>query len=973
MSDDPSARRALARVRSELICGDAHRRQRAVEFLPLDPVGVIAIGLRLQSDRDARVRAAAAQRLARLGRGQCQGHAQLLAWLIEGLEDPAASVREACCRALARHGDDQAELREALASLARLDPHWRVRRAGLRALAACLGPAAIGGLVARLDDPFWRVRHAAIQCLATIVAHLDQDSAARARAEILSAAGELDGAGQAAIAYLAGTWTEGEAEVEAQLGPIPAPGLGLELGDPDPAVVTARLLDADADAIPVDALIRLLGESHEPLREAALAHLIERGDPRELGAILAWLEEPRVPHAPAAALRLLDRLGAQVEPLAALALERDQRAGLCWALDFVGTYAVPALERFVVPSCDDPRVEVRAAGYRALARLLERSDDPERLARLRAGLDDADLGVREVVARGLARLGDPLAALDTAGFRARARVELLRRAPTPARVEAGLGDPDARVRLAAVRVAELDEARRARALADGDPRVVAAALDRDHALACLLDDHDTLPDPGLRRAAARVLIQAALAPAQREALARRLHDDGDPYLRAQAAEILDPAACDAAALGRLLDATRDERAMVRAAAAGVLDHVPELGARLEQLAAEPNLERERAMALWSRLAFELEPGDARAALERAREARDDAELRSHLDALIVARGGPEAKLRATVESGARAAARSAFVGSARAPAPPVARRPLGRTGIELSALALSGASLADERSFGLAREAGIDTVFWEPRYAAATRFLRRGGADMQVVAGSFHAHPEGIIADVERARRRLGRDHIDLFLLFWVRSPARLGPAALACLRELQARGHIRSYGLSTHDRDIACAAIDSGDWPALMIRHSAAHVGAEQELLPLAARRSVGVLGFSALCYGRMLGASSVYPEGPRAPDCYRYSLSQPGLAACISAPRTPAELRENLEVLTRAGLDAPAVEALRAHGREVYADNERFNRLVRRGGAGPLREAILELFDRSAELEPPPAPMARSERRRGQGRGAP
>ena len=41
--------------------------------------------------------------------------------------------------------------------------------------------------------------------------------------------------------------------------------------------------------------------------------------------------------------------------------------------------------------------------------------------------------------------------------------------------------------------------------------------------------------------------------------------------------------------------------------------------------------------------------------------------------------------------------------------------------------------------------------------------------------------------------------------------------------------------------------------------------------------------------------------------------------------------------------------LERLRAHGREVYADNKRFDRLVRRGGAAPLREAILELFEHS------------------------
>jgi hypothetical protein len=99
------------------------------------------------------------------------------------------------------------------------------------------------------------------------------------------------------------------------------------------------------------------------------------------------------------------------------------------------------------------------------------------------------------------------------------------------------------------------------------------------------------------------------------------------------------------------------------------------------------------------------------------------------------------------------------------------------------------------------------------------------------------------------------------------------------------------------------------------------------------------------------MLQPSSVFETGPAAADCYRYSLSQEPIAACISAPQRHRELLENLDVLDRSTLDPLLQEALRAHGREVYADSKRFDRLLRRGGAAPLREAILELFERASE----------------------
>jgi hypothetical protein len=99
------------------------------------------------------------------------------------------------------------------------------------------------------------------------------------------------------------------------------------------------------------------------------------------------------------------------------------------------------------------------------------------------------------------------------------------------------------------------------------------------------------------------------------------------------------------------------------------------------------------------------------------------------------------------------------------------------------------------------------------------------------------------------------------------------------------------------------------------------------------------------------MLRSSSVFERGPAAVDCYRYSLAQPAVAACVSAPRRHRELAQNLALLDDASLTGDQRDALVAHGTEVYADNKRFDRLLRRGGTAPLREAILELFERASE----------------------
>lgn len=281
-----------------------------------------------------------------------------------------------------------------------------------------------------------------------------------------------------------------------------------------------------------------------------------------------------------------------------------------------------------------------------------------------------------------------------------------------------------------------------------------------------------------------------------------------------------------------------------------------------------------------------------------------------------------------------------------AAASPPLRRPLGSTGISISPLGLSGAYQPPRASLEHAHAAGVNLFFWEPHHATLTRFLRRR-RDVVVVAGSYHAAGPALERDVDAALRRLGADAIDLFLLFWVRSPARVDDEAFEVMTRLRRAGKIRAAGFSTHLRDLACDAIVSHPWDVIMTRHSAAHPGAEARLFPLAAARGTGILTFSALSYGRLLrggegrssGASPgrVDPETPSAADCYRYSVSQPGVSACWSAPRWHREIVENLGVLTNPQIDGATQARLRAIGERVHAEGRRFAALVRGAPAGP------------------------------------
>jgi aryl-alcohol dehydrogenase-like predicted oxidoreductase/HEAT repeat protein len=933
-------------------------------------------------DPDARVRAAAAWRLGALR------EAAAAPWLREaaGL-DPRPAVREASFVALVRVAD-----RGAFATSvrgAREDAVWWVRRAAVLAAAALGGPAALPALRAALDDPFWRVRHAAVQALAVV-----GEASPGLRSEIARGAGAATtAAAQNALGYLARRWglaagagprPGGEAPAGAAGGGAGAGGrAALEAAafhDPDPAVGAARLMAAPVDAVDARALVELLGEPHEPLRRLALARLAASRDASALEGALKWLGEPQLPHAADAARALLGRAGdAALAPIAERALGADAPGGaFVWAAGWAAARGRVELAAKIGARAGDADARVRAAALRALARL-----DAGAAGALRGALRDADASVRAAAVVALAAV-DPAAASglrdvdgELPGAR-RAIAAAAARAGDVAALARGLGDDDALVRATSVaaleRLGALGDDERRRASADDDPWVRRAALDAKGAVEALEAD----ADPRVRRDAVEALARRLreLDRPTRLRAAELAATSADAWVRARGAALLETGD-GAAALGVLLALSRDPSPAVRAAASDRLDRWQGLDARLLALIASPDaLPDPLRAAAFGRLAFSDDaPGprfEALAAFATEYEGPATREVLAALARIDERPAGPNRRV-ADAPGGEEVGGEPPAVAPSRTsvlsvtvtslpppphvpspsaapprPEPPAsspAPRPLGRTGLAVAPLGISGAYEPPRGALERAREAGVNLFFWEPRHAALTRFLRdrrRERDALVIAAGTYHADVPSIERDVATALRRLRTDRVDVFLLFWARSRARLSPEAFDAMARLKRSGAVRAIGFSTHDRALALEAIEARPWDVALLRHSAAHPGAERALLPRAARLGVGVVTFSALCYGRLLRTP---PDGlggaaPSAADCYRYTLSQPGVSACLSAPRRASEMAENLAVLARPELDRAALATMRAFGERVHAASGLFNELVRggdRGAPGP------------------------------------
>jgi HEAT repeat protein len=265
------------------------------------------------------------------------------------------------------------------------------------------------------------------------------------------------------------------------------------------------------------------------------------------------------------------------------------------------------------------------------------------------------------------------------------------------------------------------------------------------------------------------------------------------------------------------------------------------------------------------------------------------------------------------------------------PSLPNARR-LGPDQWLVSPMGVSGHYGLPVEGFAHAYQAGVNLMFWEPNYQTMTDFFARlPSADrnaIHVIAGTFEADGKRVQRDAEHVLRTLKIECIALFLMFWVQSWQRITPNVRAALERLQASGKVARYSLSTHNRSLAIEAMEAG-WNPVMVRHSAAHRGAEAHIFPRALELGTSLITFNNTCYARLLKPRDDAP--PRVSDFYRYTLSYPAVTVCLTAPATLEQLEENLSAMVDLELPEDRRRQLVEYGDEVYREDTIFRKLVR------------------------------------------
>lgn len=292
------------------------------------------------------------------------------------------------------------------------------------------------------------------------------------------------------------------------------------------------------------------------------------------------------------------------------------------------------------------------------------------------------------------------------------------------------------------------------------------------------------------------------------------------------------------------------------------------------------------------------------------------------------------------------------------------RRPLGKTGLQVSPLGIGGGGNISNEDLLYAFDKGINYFFFSSdmhhfayqRSAKALRTLCEHGSSTreQVVLAtvSYVNHPEklpGILAD---QFSELGVDYIDVFHWGWItdeqdmvslikkaRQLQRLGDVsgtvaflqskrqeqqeqANAINEDILRRGLVRHIGASFHSR--AASRLWMKNMDVMMLRYNISHLGVEQDVVPFLTgekEKDPGMVVFNTTHQGlnHFHTPPPDYPAGqyvPTYPDCYRFALSQPWVDLVLTGVSNKAQVDQAIDALEQGPVSEEERAAMVSYG---------------------------------------------------------
>ena len=251
---------------------------------------------------------------------------------------------------------------------------------------------------------------------------------------------------------------------------------------------------------------------------------------------------------------------------------------------------------------------------------------------------------------------------------------------------------------------------------------------------------------------------------------------------------------------------------------------------------------------------------------------------------------------------------------------------LGRSGLEVCPLAVSGGYKVDSASLRRAFDRGVNYCYHgsltRPGMTQAIHELVAAGQrdELVLVLQSYMRWPWFMENQLSRELKMLKTDRAEVLLLGWYNQGVPDGVMERA--ERLREQGLIRKIAVSCHHRPTFVQYAADPRVDILHLRYNAAHPGAESDVFPhLPATGRPGFVAYTATAWGMLLDPSAAGGEAPmRGRDCYRFALSNSNIQVCMTGPKSAAEMDEALAALDEGPVSEEEDVRFRRIGRAAH-----------------------------------------------------
>jgi aryl-alcohol dehydrogenase-like predicted oxidoreductase len=269
-------------------------------------------------------------------------------------------------------------------------------------------------------------------------------------------------------------------------------------------------------------------------------------------------------------------------------------------------------------------------------------------------------------------------------------------------------------------------------------------------------------------------------------------------------------------------------------------------------------------------------------------------------------------------------------------------RPLGDTGLQVSEVAFGAHGIGRPDLMRAALDAGINTFCVSGDYLDGLEEKALGeamsaiGANREkvvIVTGStFHGgtSTERVLDEIDASLRRLGTDHIHVYLIGEVRSPSDLRIDALyEAFERSKNVGKVGHLGLSSHAGGMqAClnAAIDDGQIEVFSIKYDFVSYPDQEAILRRAAERGIGTMVFKTNAGNRQAEIKDLEAGGLSFPQAtVKWALTN-SYVASVAVSMSNFDTIRQYSAAAGTALSAAEVAMLRRYADEMYDKYCRF-----------------------------------------------